>query len=130
MGTTVRTGEKGTPGTLASWWRSRYGSQLLFEVAICGALLLIYRAIRSVNKSDLGTAFANARDIVKFERWIGLPFEDDLQAFLLDHPTKATAHDPSEGGTTPRHRRLGRRRCTSDAVTVGFSANCCVSSGP
>ncbi len=87
MGTAVRTGSHGVARTVASWWRSRYGSQLLFEIAICGSLLLIYRVIRTFNRTDLGTAFANARDIVKFERWVGLPFEDNLQAFLLDHPT-------------------------------------------
>lgn len=87
MTTAVRTGGDGDPGFVASWWRSRYGAQLLIEIAICGGLLVIYRAIRTVNRTDLTAAFANARDIVRFERWLGMPFEDDLQAFLLDHPT-------------------------------------------
>ncbi len=87
MGTAVRTGGDGATRALASWWRSRYGAQLLVEIAICGSLLMAYRTIRTVNRTDLGTAFANARDIVRFERWIGLPFEDNLQGFLLDHPT-------------------------------------------
>ena len=34
MGTAVRTGEQGTQRSLASWWQSRYGSQLLIEMAI------------------------------------------------------------------------------------------------
>ena len=87
MGTTVQSSPNGTHSSLASWWRGRYGRQLLFEIAICGGLLIIYRAIRGVNKTDLRAAFANARDIVRFEEWMGLPFEDDLQAFMLDHPT-------------------------------------------
>lgn len=74
-------------GSVASWWRGRYGRQLLVEVAICGGLLMLYRSIRLVTKTDLTTAFANARDIVAFESWLGMPFEDNLQAFLLDHPT-------------------------------------------
>jgi len=60
---------------------------MLVEIGIVAALLIIYRTIRALNKTDLRAAFANARDIIRFESWLGLPFEDDLQAFLLDHPT-------------------------------------------
>jgi hypothetical protein len=73
--------------SLTGWWRSRYGRQLLVEIAICGGLLMLYRTIRSFTKTDLSAAFANARDIVALEAWLGLPFEDNLQQFLLDHPT-------------------------------------------
>jgi hypothetical protein len=87
MGTVLSTRENGTHRSIASWWRSRYGAQLLVEVAICGGLLVIYRTIRGVNRTDLRAAFANGRDIVRFEQWLGLPFEDNLQRFLLEHPT-------------------------------------------
>jgi hypothetical protein len=87
MGTAVSAHEHGIGRSLATWWRSRYGAQLLVEIGICGGLLAIYRAIRTVNRTDLQAAFANARDIVRLEQWLGLPFEDDLQRFLLDHPT-------------------------------------------
>jgi PAP2 superfamily len=87
MGTAVNTGGDGRTRSVATWWRSRYGSQLLIEVGIVVGLLLIYRYIRTFNRTDLRDAFANARDIVRFESWLGLPFEDDLQAFLIDHPT-------------------------------------------
>ena len=87
MGTAVRTGEQGTQRSLASWWQSRYGSQLLIEMAICGGLLVVYRTIRTVTRTDLRTAFGNANEVISFERWLGLPFEDNLQSFLLDHPT-------------------------------------------
>jgi hypothetical protein len=86
MGMAVTTGESDRPRSIASWWRSRYGAQMLIEVGIVAALLMIYRTIRTLNKTDLRAAFDNARDIVRFESWLGLPFEDDLQAFLLDHP--------------------------------------------
>lgn len=95
MGTAVQTdGGGGIQRSIASWWRSRYGSRLLLEIGICGALLVIYRSIRMVNKSDLRTAFANASDVVRLEEWLGLPFEDDLQRWLLDHPSiiKALNH--------------------------------------
>lgn len=87
MGSVVSTRENGTPGSFAAWWRSRYGSQMLVEIAIVGSLLMIYRFIRTFNRTDLQDAFANARDIVRFESWLGLPFEDNLQSFLIDHPT-------------------------------------------
>ena len=87
MGSALSTGENGQRGAVASWWHSRYGAQFLIEIAICGGLLIVYRLIRTVNKTDLAAAFSNARDIVRFESWLGLPFEQDLQAFLIDHPT-------------------------------------------
>lgn len=87
MGMAVSTGESGTRASLAAWWRSRYGAQMLVEIGIVGGLLMIYRSVRSVNRTDLQAAFSNARDVVRLESWLGLPFEDDLQRFLLDHPT-------------------------------------------
>jgi hypothetical protein len=94
MGTAVPTSAKGAPGHVASWWRSRYGARLLVEIAICGGLLIIYRAIRTFNKTDLGAAFTNARGVVRLEQWLGLPFEDNLQQVLLDQPAliKALNH--------------------------------------
>jgi hypothetical protein len=84
---TEQTGERSSVASLASSWvRSRFGARLAFEIALCGALLLIYRAVRTVTKSDLRAAFANTRDVIGFESWLGLPFEDNLQRWLLDHP--------------------------------------------
>jgi hypothetical protein len=88
MSTAVSTGSgSGARSAVASWWRSRYGSQLALEIAICGGLLIIYRSIRGFSKGDLQVAFANARDVISLEKWLGLPFEDDLQRWLLDHPS-------------------------------------------
>lgn len=87
MGTAVSApGGGGARSTLAAWWRGRYGAQLAFEIAICGGLLLVYRAIRGFSKGDLSAAFANARSIISFEKWLGMPFENDLQRWLLEHP--------------------------------------------
>jgi hypothetical protein len=86
MNVAVSTGGADDRRSVASWWRGRYGAQLAFEIALCGALLVIYRAIRTLTRSDLRAAFANTRDIIAFESWLGLPFEDDLQRWLLDHP--------------------------------------------
>lgn len=87
MNLAVSTWEGGRRHFVASWWRSRYGAQMLVEIGICGGLLLIYRFIRTLNRTDLGRAFHHAREVVRLENWLGMPFEDDLQAFLLDHPT-------------------------------------------
>ena len=51
------------------------------------ALLIIYRAIRTLNKTDMRVAFTNARSVIRLENWLGLPFEDNLQSWLIDHPT-------------------------------------------
>jgi hypothetical protein len=32
-------------------------------------------------------AFRNARSVLRFESWVGLPFEDNLQSWLINHPT-------------------------------------------
>ena len=87
MGMAVSTRGGSVSRTVAGWWRSRYGAQLLVEISIVGGLLMIYRFIRTLNRTDLSTAFANSRDIIRFESWLGLPFEDNLQGFLLDHPS-------------------------------------------
>lgn len=86
MGAVVTTGEGGSRRSLVSWWRSRYGAKLFVEIAICGGLLLIYRGIRSFNRTDLRTAYTHAREIIQLEGWLGVPFEKDLQQWLLDHP--------------------------------------------
>lgn len=87
MNMAVSTGRGGERRSGASWWRGRYGLQLLFEIALCGALLMIYRSIRAVNQSDLRQAFAHSREVIRLENWLGLPFEDNLQRWLLEHPT-------------------------------------------
>ena len=60
---------------------------MLLEIALCAALLITYRGIRTLNKTDMRVAFTNARSVLRFESWVGLPFEDNLQSWLLDHPT-------------------------------------------
>ncbi|MGA1075827.1 MAG: hypothetical protein ACO307_11960, partial [Ilumatobacteraceae bacterium] len=73
----TQSGDTG-PNVLALWWRSRYGGRLVAEFGICSALLVLYRSIRGLNQDDLQAAFANARDIISFEKWLGMPFEDDI----------------------------------------------------
>lgn len=70
---------------IRAWWVGRYGARLLVEVGICGALLMIYRGIRMVSKTNLADAFRNAHEVIRLERSLGMPFEDDIQRFLLEH---------------------------------------------
>ena len=72
----------------ASWWRSRYGLRLLLEAGLVVGLLLTYMRVRQFTRGDLRAAFQNTREVMQFERWIGLPFEDNLQRALLT-PSRA-----------------------------------------
>jgi hypothetical protein len=87
MNLAVSTSDAGSRRSVASWWRSRYGARMLLEILLCGALLVVYRAIRTFAKDDMRTAFSNSKNVIAFESWLGMPFEDNLQGFLLDHPT-------------------------------------------
>lgn len=81
------TTDGGNRRSVALWWRGRYGGRMAIELVLCGGLFVLYRSIRGFNRTDLGDAFANARGVVNFETMLGLPFEDDLQHWLIDHPT-------------------------------------------
>jgi hypothetical protein len=84
MVSTTEHGER--HGSLGSWWRSRYGLRLLLEAGLVVGLLLTYMRVRQFTRGDLRAAFKNTREVMQFERWIGLPFEDNLQRALLNHP--------------------------------------------
>ncbi len=73
--------------SLASWWHGRYGARMAIELFLCGGLFILYRSVRGFTRTDLGDAFANARGVVNFETMLGLPFEDNLQGWLIDHPS-------------------------------------------
>ena len=87
MSSAVSATNQGGRSRVSTWWHGRYGARLAMEIAICGGLLIVYRLIRTVNKGDLRAAFANTAEVIRFERWLGMPFEDDIQGWLLAHPT-------------------------------------------
>ncbi len=80
-------GESREHQSIASWWHGRFGVRLLWEIALCGGLMIGYREVRTFTKTDIRDAFDHAREVVQFEQWLGMPFEDDLQRFLLDNET-------------------------------------------
>jgi hypothetical protein len=72
---------------LARWWRGRYGAQLAREVAIIVALLLVYRLGRTLGREETSRAFANAREVLSLENWLGIDTERSWQRLALDNLT-------------------------------------------
>jgi hypothetical protein len=78
---------EGTPAAtrLGVWWRGRFGRRLLFEVLLLFSLLTLYRLGRVLGRDEVDVAFRHARDILDFERAIGIANEESFQDLLLDH---------------------------------------------
>jgi len=72
-------------GRLRAWWTGRFGARLLYEIAFCGGLLMLYRAIRIFSKDDLGAAFRHSHRVLRLEQMLGMPFESHIQGWLIDH---------------------------------------------
>lgn len=70
---------------LGAWWRGRFGRRLLLEVALLFSLLTLYRLGRYLGRNNVDEAFQHARDILRWERYVGLANEERLQHVLLDH---------------------------------------------
>lgn len=62
------------------------GFKFMAELALVATLLFAYRKIRLVSRTDLIVAFQNVANVIRFETWLGLPFEDNLQRWLIEHP--------------------------------------------
>lgn len=59
--------------------------RLVREVALVAALLLLYRAGRLLGRDSVTEGFAHAVQIVRWERWLGVGTELDLQRWVLGH---------------------------------------------
>ncbi len=57
---------------------------LVGNVAVLGALWLLYTAVRGVTSEDYSVALGHAREVVSFQRSIGLPSERLFQKDFLD----------------------------------------------
>ena len=68
------------------WWRSRFGADLLFEVAQLAALLALYKAVRYWSRDQLAAAYDNARHVISFERSLPVPSEVDLTSITMHIP--------------------------------------------
>jgi PAP2 superfamily len=71
--------------TVARWWHGRYGARLVREVAIVIALLVLYRLGRALGRDDAARAFANAREVLSVEDWLGIDTERAWQQAVLEH---------------------------------------------
>jgi len=68
------------------WWRSRFGADLLFEIAQLAALLALYKAVRYWSRDQLAAAYDNARHVISFERSLPVPSEVDLTSITMHIP--------------------------------------------
>ena len=68
------------------WWRSRYGARILREVAVVAALLTLYRLGRTFGRDEVERGFSNARQVLGFERSLGIDTERSWQHVALQHP--------------------------------------------
>lgn len=67
------------------WWHGRFGYRMLLEVALVFALLTFYRYTRFLAREHTGSAFANARHVLRLEEQLGIANERGLQRAALDH---------------------------------------------
>ncbi|MET1000566.1 MAG: phosphatase PAP2 family protein [Acidimicrobiia bacterium] len=75
------------PGLLTRFWTARYGGVLLREFLLLAVMLWLYRYVRFVVKDNTRGAFDNAREVMSFERTLGLDFEEGIQRAFLGHET-------------------------------------------
>ena len=73
------------PSALARWWRSRAGKRLLIEIAICAGLLFVYKTVRYYARGQVEAAFHHGREVIRFERALGIFNEVSLQKFALQN---------------------------------------------
>jgi hypothetical protein len=66
------------------WWHSRFGGSLVRELALVVALLLAYKYARFLGKDHVDTALHNARDVIGFERSLGVFSEAHLQDLVVN----------------------------------------------
>ena len=70
-------------GGFRRWWRSRLGGPLLLEIVIVVTLLLVYKAARLLAEGDVSVAVHHARQVIDFERALGVFNEENAQALAL-----------------------------------------------
>jgi hypothetical protein len=63
--------------------RASLGNGLLREVALVAGAMLVYFGVRNLTAGAPDEAFGNAARIVDFERWLGIDWEDAVQASIV-----------------------------------------------
>jgi len=77
------TGSARPRGGFRKWWHSRLGGPLLLEITIVVTLLLIYKAARLLAEGDVSVAVHHARQVIDFERALGVFNEENVQSLAL-----------------------------------------------
>ncbi|RMH78619.1 MAG: phosphatase PAP2 family protein, partial [Actinomyces sp.] len=72
-----------TPAPRPPWYRTRFGLPLGRELLLIGTGLALYRWVRWLVRDDIGEALANARQVVSWERALGIFVEVDLQRLAV-----------------------------------------------
>jgi hypothetical protein len=63
--------------------RGSVGNGLLHEVALVAGAMLVYFGVRNLTAGAPDEAFANGERIVDFEGWLGIDWEDAVQASIV-----------------------------------------------
>lgn len=71
-------------------WRDDWRLALPLQVVLVGGAALLYFGVRGVAERKEATAFANARDVLRFESLFWLDHERSAQDWLLDHDGAVT----------------------------------------
>ena len=84
--TGVTVASRGYTGVMTRWWRSRFGADLISEVAQLAALLLLYKVVRYWSRDQFSAAVQNAQHVIRFERSLPVPNEVDLTEVSMKWP--------------------------------------------
>lgn len=59
---------------------------VLKEVAIAVSAFIIYFGVRGLTEGNVSLAVSNAHDILRFERWLGIDIESNVQEVVIGSP--------------------------------------------
>ena len=81
------TEDGGYTSGVTRWWHSRFGADLLGELAQLTALLFLYKAARYWSRDEFTAAVAHARHVIRLEQQLRMSNEFDLTAVSMRSPS-------------------------------------------
>ncbi|KRF32380.1 phosphatase PAP2 family protein [Nocardioides sp. Soil805] len=75
---------------LARWTLPAPLPFVLWQTALVVCAIFVYFRVRGLTESSISAAQAHADDLVRFERWLGIDVEADLQALVAPSETVQT----------------------------------------
>jgi hypothetical protein len=76
--------------SMAGVLRGSMGNGLLREVLLFAGAMLVYFGVRNLTAGEPDSAYANGERIVDLERWLGIAWEDAVQASIVGSDTLVT----------------------------------------